>query len=222
VLVAAWLGLFCWILPLAGRRRSLFGVSGSLVGAEAVLHVLFCRSAGTGTPGSAGDGPSGAVALAQRLLCGGHATTLSAREAGRLLQQAGIASSVGSGASTVHTMTMPAGTARAMAMDCGLLPSPGMIAAHLAAGLLLGLLLWRGDEAVWALMARPSSLLAPALAVLLPVVARETARLSGAAHAVRAAAAALARDVDAGTHPREPWVRHAVVRRGPPTTSLVA
>jgi hypothetical protein len=280
-LVAGWLGVLAWVVPLAGRRRTVPGVAAGLAAGQFALHAFFCLMcapvtglASASASGSAsgigsgavagsvsgtgpGSGPfpgSGVLTLAARLRCGGLGTPLTTAQAASVVRRAGLdpampsawmpgmpgtsgtsGTSAMSAMSAMHGMpgmggtggmagmhgTLPAllGTRLAVPTRPGdllhLLPSPAMALAHLVAGALLGLVLWRGDAALWLLTARPAKAALRRLLGAFTSGLRALAAVAGAAEAVRRLRRAAHRQRRHG--PRRPRPAAApAVRRGPP------
>ncbi|NJP46340.1 hypothetical protein [Actinacidiphila epipremni] len=226
VQVAGWLAVMAFAAPLAGRPRPGRGIALGLGAGQFGLHTLFCL-AGAMPPAAAAPaagGRAGVLALADRLRCGGPTHPLTSAQAAALIRDAGLdpaqAASY-SPAAAHHMPGMPMTSAPGNLLH--LLPSPEMAAAHLLAAAVLGLVLWRGDAALWALLSGPLQTLAPALFVLVPA-----AVVAHAAHAATRLLAAVRRSLRRhrdGVHARPPtrWaVLATVVRRGPPTAFAAA
>lgn len=171
-LAAGWFAVFALVVPMAGRERSWAGIWVTLLGGQLVLHSLFGHglfNPGHGHGASAPPGPGTMEALAGRLLCGpstGHGALT------------GGAMTMSGGPMSGGTMTMPDGTTMAasahaeqIVRGAGLAPDgitgaayghsglaalPGsalpMLLGHLAAALVAGWLLWRGERALWRLV----------------------------------------------------------------------
>ncbi|MFI6350400.1 hypothetical protein [Streptomyces sp. NPDC050560] len=201
-LAAGWLAVTCAAVPFAGRRRSARSLAPALFGGQLALHVLFALASRV---------PSGGVhatrmATGRHLLCGG-ADEASVARAVRLLRASGV------DPASLGGMPPHAGGGAQHAM--GLFPSGGMLAAHAVAALLLGVLLWRGDVALFVLTARPAAVTVPRVMSRVPLVLVLLAAVAGAVDAARLAARAV-RTPSGPPHRGVAAVRHQLVRRGPP------
>ncbi|MCQ4083173.1 hypothetical protein NGB36_21830 [Streptomyces sp. RB6PN25] len=237
-LIAGWGGVMCFAAPLAGRERSLPGIAAALLTGELGLHLLFSAGQWCGSPSpSSGSVNSGAVvALAQRLLCNDHLLGLTPQTAARIVRQAGIAPTSAAAYVTPAASPMPgmasdggAPGAHTMAMSLAAMCSPSMLAGHLAAAVVLGWVLWRGESALWhmvRLSARTAAQTADRFVALLPLTAvlaaiRALALLTGVLE--ERLAAVRTRRADDGTgRPESVKLQHSVVRRGPPAVTLAA
>jgi hypothetical protein len=224
-LLAGWGGVMCFAAPLAGRERSLPGITVALLGGELGLHLLF--SAGQGCVAPAGSSRSvnaGAImALAGRLLCNDHLRGLTPQSAARIVRQTGIspASTAAHAMPPMSGMPTSAGApgALTMAMSHAALCSPFMLAGHVAAAIALGWVLRRGESAVWR-MVRLSAQTAGQIAALLPlatvlVLIRAFALVTGVLEG-RLSAVRVPRTDDGTGQPGSVTLQHSVVRRGPP------
>lgn len=272
VLVAGWLGVLAWVVPLAGRRRTVPGVAAALAAGQFALHAFFCLLcapasalasasasasasgtvsgvvAGSGSVSGAGRGAgpfagSGVLALAARLRCGGPGAPLTTTQAASVVRRAGLDPAMPSmpsmpgmpGMPGAHGMAGMGGTGGMAGMHgmlptvlgtrmavptrpgdlLHLLPSPAMALAHLAAAALLGLVLWRGDAALWLLTSRPAKTALRRLLGAFTEGLRALAAVAGGAEAVRRLRRAAHRHRRHA--PRRPRPAAApAVRRGPP------
>lgn len=211
---SAWCGVLCAAIPLAGRQRSLPVISGALLAGEFVLHVLFCL--GQPTLPQHDSGPSaGLVATAQRLLCGVPASGLNSSEALHLLRDAGL--------SPAESMaSMPGMTGGGHLMPTALMFTWPMLWAHLAAALLAGWVLRRGDVAVARILALPTKALSRLL-LAAALVLHSAARMRDVIAWLREHERALLRLRECPTpRPRALLLHDAVIRRGPPQQPVTA
>lgn len=262
VLVAGWLGVLAWVVPLAGRRRTVPGVAAALAAGQFALHAFFCllcapasalasaSASASGTVSGAvagsvsgagrGTGPfagSGVLALAARLRCGGPGAPLTTTQAASVVRRAGLDPAMPGmpGMPGAHGMAGMGGTGGMAGMHgmlptvlgtrmavptrpgdlLHLLPSPAMALAHLIAAALLGLVLWRGDAALWLLTSRPAKTALRRLLGAFTEGLRALAAVAGAAEGVRRLRRAAHRHRRHA--PRRPRPAAApAVRRGPP------
>lgn len=264
VLVAGWLGVLAWVVPLAGRRRTVPGVAAALAAGQFALHAFFCllcapasalasasaSASASGTVSGAvagsvsgagrGAGPfagSGVLALAARLRCGGPGAPLTTAQAASVVRRAGLDPAMPGmpGMPGAHGMAGMGGTGGMAGMHgmlptvlgtrmavptrpgdlLHLLPSPAMALAHLIAAALLGLVLWRGDAALWLLTSRPAKTALRRLLGAFTEGLRALAAVAGAAEGVRRLRRAAHRHRRHA--PRRPRPAAApAVRRGPP------
>ncbi|MEU5210999.1 hypothetical protein [Streptomyces sp. NPDC020742] len=229
--------VFAVAAPLAGRERSLPGITAALALGQLALHTLFScgqqmtappvttMPAAPGHPGGAGGLSDGAaVSLARHVMCGLGAGRLDGDQARRLLGSGG-----GFDAASAAGLIAPAGhraaTGPAMA-DC-LPPSLPMVLGHLLAALALGWLLRRGEAALWRLV-RLSAPAAYELTVYALVgavrgaIALVGALLAGLGAAHEKARRACVSYGDDKPGPQTPALHHSVIRRGPPSLALAA
>lgn len=235
-LLAGWAGVFTVAAALAGRERSLPGIAALMVGGQLALHLLFSTGQSSAAPAPAGLGAGGGasgradrvMALAGRLVCHSGVLRLTPDSAARLVRHAGI-----DPASAPATTGLPGVPAMPgmpnMAGMAGMHGSMGytvpMLCWHLAAALVAGWLLRRGEAALWRVV-RLSAQGVSRIAVRLP--------LRAAVAAVRALALAAGRSAEHLTawrprrteygagRPESVTLRHSVVRRGPPRVALAA
>ncbi|MEZ3181139.1 hypothetical protein KYY02_21360 [Streptomyces pimonensis] len=209
---AGFLGILAVAAPLAGRVRSLPGITVLLACGQTALHTLF----GLGQHGAPAAGPSSAlsdatlVERAARLLCGTTAAGLSPAQAERVLIEARVPRT----RTAVHTEA-------AADAPASLLPSLPMLLGHVFAALAAGWLLRRGDLALLRLAELAAhgvveGALVRSLRAALALVRALRAGLPGTPEgAPRMARTAL----PAPLPPRSAELRHTVIRRGPPATA---
>ncbi|MEV6314254.1 hypothetical protein [Streptomyces sp. NPDC051776] len=180
-LVTGFLAVFAAAVALAGRERTLPGIAGGLAVAQLALHALFRLAqhlaatqhltAAQARPRRLSDGAL--FALAVRVVCGGDGVPprLTAEQARWIVTASGIAPSGtlphGSGAGGHsahgmgrHTAVHQASDALAPSAAASPLPPLGdvplpslpMLLAHLLAAVALGLLLRRGEQALFRLV----------------------------------------------------------------------
>ncbi|WNI16541.1 hypothetical protein [Actinacidiphila sp. ITFR-21] len=237
-LAFGWLAVFAVVAPLAGRERSLPGISALLAVGQLTLHAVFnvgqlCAAA-SGTGSAAAD--RGLMAVAARLVCDGHGTRLTPASARQVVVRAGLdPAALGlrmpgmdmTGAHQAH-MTgipgMPAGSgAGAVTASMTSMCSLPMLLGHLLAALVAGWLLRRGEVALWRLI-RLSVRGAASLSALSPAALRRAfallSALAGRVPYARPRARSAARG--APDRHRTVWLRHCVARRGPPAVVLAA
>ncbi|MEU7720391.1 hypothetical protein [Streptomyces tibetensis] len=209
--------------PLAGRVRSLVGITALLAIGQTVLHTLF----GLGQHGTAavtpsaptGGGDAALVQQAARFVCGTTAAAISPAQAHRILTDARIQPPAG-----VHTH--PAADT-VSGSSASLWPSLPMLLGHLLAALAAGWLLRHGDLALLRL-SELSALSAQGVAE--GALMRS---LRAALALVRALRAGLPGAPEAGPRPalttrtaplmpRITALQHTVIRRGPPTATASA
>lgn len=239
-LLAGWLGVLVVAASLAGRERSLPGIATALLGGQLGLHAVFSAGQWCAQPAPAGRSAQ-VMALAARLVCDdGGRLRLTPATAARIVRQAGIDPATAAlppaasgpsglpGTPGMPGMTGSMGGAAADgahgAMTMGY--SLPMLCGHLAAALVAGWLLRRGEAALWRLL-RLSAQCAAQVAALLPARA-----VLAAVHALAALTALLTERVAAARRPRRTAhpgrrlesvaLRHSVIRRGPPRVVLAA
>ncbi|PNG23122.1 hypothetical protein [Streptomyces cahuitamycinicus] len=216
---AGFLGVIAVTAPLAGRVRSLAGITGMLAFGQMVLHTLF----GLGQHGTAAVTPSvptggsdaALVQQAARFLCGTTAAAISPAQAHRILTEARIQPSPGA-----HTH-LPAD---AVSESASLWPSLPMLLGHVLAALAAGWLLRHGDLA----LLRLTQLSAQGVAE--GALVRSLRAALALVRALRAgfprAPAARPRPVCAARPvlpmPRTMALQHTVIRRGPPASTASA
>jgi hypothetical protein len=203
-----FLAAFCVAAPLAGRERSLPGITALLAAGQIGLHTLF----GVGQQHSMAMGATGrpsVVERAARLMCGAGASALSPVQAQRILDDAGLPSG-----EAQHHMSTAAG---AMA----LMPSLPMLLGHLLAAAGAGWLLRRGDLALSgalrlsraAAQSVAEGALVRSLRAALSLVRALRAGLFDAPQGVGCAPRA---GFPAPPRLRAAALQHSVIRRGPP------
>jgi len=241
-LALGWLAVFAFVLPLAGRERRLPGIASLLALGQLTLHVVFstgqvCASvAATRATGAGSD--RDLVAVAARLVCGGGGhPRLTPQQARHVLAQAGLSSLAGGGhprmpgmvmpgdpgfgAATAHGTHVPGMSGVSMMLAMCSLP---MLLGHVLAALVAGLLLRRGEAALWRLvrlsLRGAAHLAAPALSALRRAYALLAALAADAPYAAGRRVHGAARWT-AARH-RTVWLRHCLARRGPPPAVAAA
>lgn len=210
-LAAGFTAVLLLAAALGRRERSLGAITGALAAGQLALHVVFHTAGQNGgghrMPGMPGMPGMSMPEVAGRLLCddtpgNGIAAVPAGTTPEQLISAAGLDPHAYMAAAPV-----PAG---------GLLgASPAMLLGHLAAAVVAGWWLRRGEAALWRLL-RLTAVAAREWAVPLRTVLRLlTVLLSGAADGTR--------QVRPRGAPAEDWrlpvaavLRHSVVRRGPP------
>ncbi len=229
-LVVGWAGVLGVAVPLAGRECSLPGIAFGLLAGELGLHALFCLGQEYAAGAAANESASGSdsvIALAGRLLCNGGLPRPAPGDAARIVRQVGIdPASATAVMRNMPGMAKMAGTAPqgGHTMTLGMMFTPAMIAGHLAAALVLGWVLRRGEAALWRII-RLSMLVADRLAALLPltVFACAIRALALVTRLRRRLSSTRPRRESAGPmRPDTAALRHAVIRRGPPAVLLAA
>ncbi|MFF5701615.1 hypothetical protein ACFY7H_03825 [Streptomyces sp. NPDC012794] len=226
-LALAFVAVFAVAAPLAGRPRPLPRIAAGLAVGQLGLHTLFGlgqhgASATGAARAPAGDGDASLAALAAQLVCGGNSVPLSAADARRILEAAGLdpAAVVAQAAAQGHPAHAHLAVGAA-APATGLF-SPAMLIGHLLAALAAGWLLSRGDAALCRLveLSRLSAEADPVrpLRAALAFVRALAAGLPGAP--ARGPRARRSADVPAAPTGRDALL-HTVIRRGPPATALV-
>ncbi|MEV0090595.1 hypothetical protein [Streptomyces sp. NPDC050738] len=218
-LAAGFAGMFAIVAPLAGRERTLPGIAAVLASGQLALHTLFGLGqhsmASASTMKMSDSGSPSLTSLAGKFLCGEGTRPLTAAQAQRLLEAAGV------NPSHMAHMSM-AGTSRPQPSAMGLLPTVPMLLGHLLAALLCGWLLRRGEVALFRL-ARLSM-----QGVAEGALVRHLRAALALAHALRAGldeAAPLPGPRTGLVHlpaPRplaEQALQHTVTRRGPPSVA---
>ncbi|MEV0243457.1 hypothetical protein AB0I06_26585 [Streptomyces sp. NPDC050674] len=217
---AGFLAVVAVTVPLAGRVRSLAGITALLAVGQTVLHTLF----GLGQHGTAaatssvraGASDAALVQQAARFVCGTTAAAISPAQAQRILSDARV--------------QPPAGTHTHLAADAvsgssaSLWPSLPMLLGHALAALAAGWLLRHGDLALLRLTELSAQgvtegALVRSLRAALALVCALRAGLPGAPEA-------HPRPVRAARHtpltPRTTALQHTVIRRGPPAVPASA
>ncbi|MEU8567859.1 hypothetical protein AB0C51_05715 [Streptomyces pathocidini] len=245
---AGFLAVLAVAAPLAGRERSLPGIAGLLAAGQLALHALFGlgqhfagaqAAAAQARPAAAGGGPSEGtlIAVAARLLCGadGGPLPLSADRARQIVSASGIEPShlAGDAGHMAEVHGAGAHTGGSLAggspsLGDAVLPTLPMLLAHLLAAVVLGLLLRRGEAALFRLVRLSArgvaegvaeGALVRALRAALALVRALRAGLPGAYAALLRAPRA---DGHGQTGTRSQVLEHSVSRRGPPRLCLAA
>ncbi|MEU3090360.1 hypothetical protein ACWCQ0_39205 [Streptomyces massasporeus] len=227
-LAAGWAGLVGLVGPLAGRERSLPGIALTLLSGEIGLHLLFSFGQGSTTQAPVNQSTR-VVTLAERLLCGAGSAHLTPESAARILRQARIdpARAVPVAHSTASMAGMPGHGGHSMMLS-SMLTLP-MLAAHVAAAVLTGWVLYRCEIAVWQAVRLPA-VVADHMARLL-LLWRLCGLLTAAASLLVPVAALLKllcmrvpRRAEEGCtrRVRSAVLRMCVVRRGPPAVVAAA
>ncbi|KAF4406052.1 MULTISPECIES: hypothetical protein [Streptomyces] len=220
---AGFLAALAAAASFAGRERSLPGIAGALAAGQLALHTVFGYAQhGAATPaappGHGGTSHHQVTALAQSLLCNGG--PISPAEAGRVVAAAGITPATGApGAGGA-----PAALSGGDALTGALLPSLPMLLAHLLAAVVLGLLLRRGEAALFRLVRLSVRELAAGAPVRALRAALALARaLHGGLPDCRGPRAGISGAYGPGTAgPQVLALEHSVSRRGPPALGLAA
>ncbi|WP_340377737.1 hypothetical protein U5640_23500 [Streptomyces sp. SS7] len=226
---AGFLGALAVVVPLAGRERSLPGMVGLLAAGQTVLHTLFGLGQHTAatTAGAMSTSDAALVARAARLVCGATAAAISPAQAQKILVDARLYSPTDgtgmTGMSGMGSMTHSADALSAAGPTMSLLPSLPMVLGHLLSALATGWLLRRGDSALRQLIHLSAHGVAEGALVR---------SLRGALALVRALLAGLPAAPGTGPclprtallpppRPRITALQHTVIRRGPPTGSVL-
>jgi hypothetical protein len=238
-----FLGTVAAVAPLTGRERSLPGIATLLAVGQTVLHVLFGLGQ-HGTAAAAAAAPSSTsassalssvsdatlVEQAARILCGTTAAAISPAQAQRVLVEARIYPTSGTGTGTAADMSSMHHPADALSTAAGssmaLLPSLPMLLGHVLAAVAAGWLLRRGDLALLRLVELSA---VSAHSVAEGALVRS---LRGALAMVRALRAGLPDAPAAGPRPprtallaqprpRTTALQHTVIRRGPPAADVL-
>ncbi|MER5638352.1 hypothetical protein ABT095_15505 [Kitasatospora sp. NPDC002227] len=201
---------------LGGCERSLFAISTALGAGQLGLHLLFhyCAGHAAGMPGMSGMGGMGGSPLAQvagRLLCDDNPRDgLTVVPLGTTPEQVVSAAGLDPQAYV---------TAAPHSAPLGL--SPAMLLGHLAAAVVAGWWLRRGEAALWRLLRLMATVTREAAREYAAPLRRALALLS-AVLLGEAPAAYRARPERAGSWrlPVTAALRHSVIRRGPPVAAL--
>ncbi|MFJ2862952.1 hypothetical protein [Kitasatospora sp. NPDC087314] len=212
---------FAAVLVLAvacgGRERSLAAIAGALGAAQLGLHCLFHSFNGHAAIGGmagmhhGGSGPLTLPAVAGRLICNeSHPGTLTGLPGSPTAEQ--LVSSAGLDPSAYAVAPWWQGGVFGM--------TPSMLAGHLAAALVAGWWLRRGEAALWRLVrvtatAAREHWAAPLRSALVLVAALLRGLFGVAGPARRFGTRGGERPLPAGA-----VLRHSVVRRGPPCGAL--
>ncbi|MCQ4042973.1 hypothetical protein ACFOSC_13955 [Streptantibioticus rubrisoli] len=221
-LLAGWVGVLAVAAPLAGRERSLPAIAAAMLGGQLALHALFSTGQWCAEPVT-GTRSDRIMALAGHLLCNDQLLRLTPASAEHLLRQAHI------DPSTAPTLPqkMPGMTGMpGMPVGYGCLSySLPMLCGHLAAALVTGWLLRRGEAALWRLVqlsghgVRQAAALLPLRAALFAV---RTLALVAGLLAERLTGVRRRRTAYDCGHPESVLLQHSVIRRGPPAVALAA
>jgi hypothetical protein len=227
---AGFLGVFAAIAPSAGRERSLPAISAGLAVAQLTLHALFefaQRATAVAAPARQSSDAM-LIKIADRLMCGEHGR-LTAAEARRIVMASGIAPS----GHLSHWAQMGEGhprgghaaesTLAAPSLAGALVPSLPMLLGHLLAAIVLGLLMRRGEAALFQLVRLSARGIAEgalgSLRSALTLVCLLCRELLGAPVIV----ARGPRTHGHGKTGKQSLVlEHSVSRRGPPSFALAA
>ncbi|WP_221348826.1 hypothetical protein [Streptomyces beigongshangae] len=234
---AGFLTVFAVAAPLAGRERSLPGITALLAAGQTVLHTLFglgqhgtTATAAAGTDASLVD--ASLVARAARLVCGASVATLSPAQAQRILADAqvgtggmsgvsgpsGVGGANSAGPGGAHALHQQAdAVSAATGAPAAVLPSLSMLLCHVLAAVATGWLLRRGDIALRRLLRLSAHGVAEkALTPLRAALALVRALLTGLPGAAPAAPGVPRARESGPPALRTTALQHSVVRRGPP------
>ncbi|MCK1794709.1 hypothetical protein MTQ01_01430 [Streptomyces sp. XM4193] len=214
---------FALAAPLAGRERTLPGIAAGLALGQLALHGLFAAGQTLSVRAPAGAGEDRRIIeLARALLCNDQlAGSLTVAHARRSLSEAGLGHLAGTASHGAHASHGPAdpavSDAAAPALNAVLaVATSPMLLAHLAAAVVTGVLLRRGEAALWRLVRLSAlavdELLLRALRDVLHWLRTLGAGLAGSCRPVRPAAA-VGPPVPVETEA----LRHSLSRRGPPS-----
>ena len=214
---AGFLAVVAVAAPLAGRVRSLTGITALLAAGQTVLHTLFGLGQ-HGTAAATSSVPAGAsdaalVQQAARLVCGTTAAAISPAQAHKILTDAGIQPPTGA-----HTLPGDAGA------SASVWPSLPMLLGHVIAAIAAGWLLRHGDLALLRLTELSAQgvtegALVRSLRAALALVRALRAGLPGAPEACPRPVRAVR---PAPAMPRMTALQHTVIRRGPPIATARA
>ncbi|MFF4800240.1 hypothetical protein ACFY1U_17820 [Streptomyces sp. NPDC001351] len=233
---AGFLGAVLVAAPLAGRVRSLTGITALLAAGQTVLHTLFGLGQQTVSSGAmsmssmsstssmssmASTSDASLVERAARLVCGTTAAAISPAQARRLLADARLSPDTAMNMD-MSSMHHPADALSGATSAASLLPSLPMLLGHVLAAVAAGWLLRRGDLALLRLMELSAQSMAEGAFVR---------SLRAALALVRALRAGLPAAPEAGPRPprtallappkpRTTALQHTVIRRGPPAAAL--
>ncbi|MER5861873.1 hypothetical protein [Kitasatospora sp. NPDC002040] len=200
-LVAGFTAVCAVAVLLGGRERSLLAIAGALTAGQLGLHLLFHFLCSTAMPGMHHGGTLTLPQVASRLVCDESGTAALVDNPGQLVSAAGLDPN--------------AYPAAAVAEPGGPLGLTGpMLIGHLAAAVLAGWWLRRGEAALWRLLRLTADAAQEFAAPLRTAFALLVALLLGPA-------------VPGPERPRAPragdWrlpaavgLRHSPLRRGPP------
>ncbi len=217
-LATGFLALLVVAVPLAGRPRSLAGITTVLALGQISLHTLFGIGQHDMTmPHSSAE--TSLVAHAARLVYGADAAAASTH---------GMAS-MPAMAQTGDALALPGGGAQPFAGSSApvlhalsMLPSLPMLLGHVLAAVAAGWLLRRGDLAVFRLVALSAQGVAEAALVraLRAGLALVRALRAGLPSPHGTGQRPPRTPMDAEPLPRSAALQHTVIRRGPPPCSL--
>ncbi|MFF7735214.1 hypothetical protein [Streptomyces sp. NPDC007984] len=217
---AGFLGVAAVAAPLAGRVRSLAGITVLLTAGQTVLHTLFGLgqhgTAAVTSSAAAGGSDAALVQQAARFVCGTTAAAISPVQAQRILADARIQPHTGT---HTHVAADAASTSAA-----SLWPSLPMLLGHLLAALVTGWLLRHGDLALLRLTELSAQGVAEGALVrsLRAALALVRALRSGLPAAPKAHPRPVHTTRPAPPLPRTLALQHTVIRRGPPTAQASA
>lgn len=201
---------------LGGRERSLGSIAVALAGGQLGLHLLFHRFA---------DGLGGGAAMAHAQMAGNGSPDGLAVVAGRLLCN----DTPGDGLTVVPVDTTPEQVVSAAGLDpqayAAAMPhpsgwlglTPAMLLGHLAAALVAGWWLRRGEAALWRLVRAAALTARQWAAPLRTAVALLVAALLGAPGTTVPQRGGRPED---WRLPVAAVLRHSVLRRGPPVVAF--
>lgn len=225
-LATAWVGLLCLVHPLAGRERTLPGITSSLLTGEGALHTVFCLGQFS-APSTPADSASPVVALARQLLCHAGPLHLTPVRAELLLRQAGIDPT-----QVVHGGHDAAPDLVAMAsMSLTSMCTPQMLAAHVTAALLAGWALRRCEVALWRAVRLPAlsrdflaclTVLATLHGLLRSVLGTAATAMTDPVRRLRRVLRSRRRADECSRLRKSASLRVCVVRRGPPAVEPAA
>ncbi|MFI9783520.1 hypothetical protein ACIHEI_08440 [Kitasatospora sp. NPDC051984] len=201
---------------LGGRERSLGAIAAALGAGQLGLHLLFHRF---------GDGLGGGMAMPHASMAGNGGPDALVSVAGRLLcnDTPGDGLTVVPATTTADQVVSAAGLdpqayATAMPHAAGWLGlTPGMVLAHLAAAVVAGWWLRRGEAALWRLVRTVALTAREWAAPLRTAVALLVALLVDGPRPVRARRSGRPED---WRLPVAAALRHCVLRRGPPAVAF--
>lgn len=217
---AGFLGVVAVAAPLAGRVRSLAGITALLAAGQTVLHTLFGLgqhgTAAVTSSAPAGGSDAALVQQAARFVCGTTAAAISPAQAHRILTEARIQPSTGA-----HTHLPGDALSESSA---SLWPSLPMLLGHVLAALAAGWLLRHGDLALLRLTELSAQgvsegALVRSLWAALALVHALRAGLPGVPEACPRPAPDAR---PAPPMPRTTALQHTVIRRGPPAATASA
>lgn len=202
-LLAGFAGVCVLAVLLGGRERSLLSIAGALGAGQLGLHLVFHYLCGSAMPGMHHGGVLTLPQVAGRLVCDESGTTTLVDHPEQVVRAAGL-----------DPNAYPA----ALPEAGGWLGLTGpMLLGHLAAAVLAGWWLRRGEAALWRLLRLTATVAQQYAAPLRTVFALVLALLLGSAPA----GPARLRAPRAGDWrlPGAAALRHTVLRRGPPALS---